>query len=125
MPIKKRRKNDEEEMQIAFFTWVRLNEKNYPELRFLFAIPNGGKRDVVTASKLKAGGTRPGIPDTFLPVQKRGYSGLWIEFKTKSGRLSKEQLEFAVHLEQNRFLYVICREFTHAVKEVIDYLGGN
>lgn len=45
--------------QCAIFEWVALNEGRLPELGLLFHVPNGGKRDKVTAARLKAEGVKP------------------------------------------------------------------
>jgi len=81
----------EHQEQAALFEWASLVQNRYPELRLLFAIPNGGLRNKVVAAKLKAEGVKPGVPDIFLPVPRGGWHGLCIEMKTKSGTVSKAQ----------------------------------
>lgn len=56
------------------------------ELRWLFAIPNGGLRDKVTAAKLKHEGVKPGVPDLMLPLPCRDYAGLFVEMKRPEQR---------------------------------------
>lgn len=67
--------------QAALFCWVALNIKTYPDLAWLFAIPNGGWRDKRTANKLKATGVKSGVPDLCLLVRRGPYAALWIELK--------------------------------------------
>jgi hypothetical protein len=59
----------------------------------LFAVPNGGKRGLREAVKLKREGVRKGAPDlvliTLSPVNNKP---TMIEMKSKSGRYSPEQL---------------------------------
>ena len=50
--------------QAGFVTWFRTK---YPGT-LIFAIPNGGKRDIVTAKKLQMEGVTPGVPDLFIPA---------------------------------------------------------
>ena len=57
-----------------------------PELNWLFAIPNGGLRDKITAAKLKHEGVKPGVPDLMLPWPCRAYAGLFIEMKRPEQR---------------------------------------
>ncbi len=56
-----------------------------------FAIPNGGLRTKAEAAKLKWTGVVAGIPDMCL-VLPDGRS-LWMEMKTRAGRLSPAQEE--------------------------------
>ncbi len=67
--------------QAAFFCWAANAASVMPLLRLLYAIPNGGKRDIVTATRLKATGTKRGFPDIGFPVARHGCHGLFIEMK--------------------------------------------
>lgn len=80
----------EHEEQSAFIKWFRLKYRK----TMIFAIPNGGNRNIVTASKLKAEGVLAGVPDLFVPDWK-----LFIEMKRqKGGRVSDEQKAVMAHL---------------------------
>jgi hypothetical protein len=68
----------EDKHQIALFDWAR----HIPDLKNMFHIPNGGKRNGLEAIRFKRMGVKPGVSDVFLPVAKNGYHGLWIELKT-------------------------------------------
>lgn len=57
-----------------------------------FAIPNGGKRHVHTAIKLKAEGVRAGVPDLCFVLP--GGRAAFLELKAEKGRLSDAQKEF-------------------------------
>jgi len=59
--------------------------------QILTAIPNGGLRDLVTASKLKSEGVLPGMPDLLLLVPNKRFVASWTEVKTKTGVVSPEQ----------------------------------
>lgn len=50
--------------------------------------PNGGSRNIIEAAKLKAMGTRPGIPDVFILCEGHLYG---LEIKTTTGRPSDTQ----------------------------------
>lgn len=89
----------EHDEQVALFQWAAHMSGKYPELRLMYAIPNGGLRNPVVASKLKAEGVKAGVPDIFLPAARCGYHGLYIEMKrTKGGRLSTEQAQWITDL---------------------------
>lgn len=57
-----------------------------------FHVPNGEKRDIRTAAKLKRMGTRAGIPDLQVPYY--GGKVLWLEVKKPRGRTSKAQSDY-------------------------------
>jgi len=42
--------------QQALFEWAEFAAKKTPELKLLFAVPNGGKRNITTAARLKKEG---------------------------------------------------------------------
>jgi len=83
--VKQRRKQHDEEhqIQVACVRWFRLQ---YSKLSLnLFAVPNGGRRDKVTAGKLKAEGVVAGVADLLLLVPSGCFHGLAIEMKTRTG----------------------------------------
>ena len=83
----------EEQEQVALFKWAKLQENVYPALRLLYHIPNGGKRDKVTAARLKAAGVKAGVPDICLPVPAGGCNGLYIEMKYGNSKPSPERIQ--------------------------------
>ena len=70
-------KQTEHEIQVACVNYFRLR---YPK-GLIYAIPNGGQRNVIVASKLKAEGVLSGVPDLHIPIAKKGFHGLYIELK--------------------------------------------
>jgi len=64
----------------------------------LFAIPNGGARDAITGSLLKAEGVRPGSPDLMLAKPADQFHGMFIEMKVGNNKLTDEQQAFATYL---------------------------
>ena len=71
----------------AVVDWCKLH--NNPILHRIFHVPNGERRDKITAARLKRQGVVAGIPDLCLPLP--GNKVFWLELKTKKGRLSKVQ----------------------------------
>ena len=59
-----------------------------PKDAVFFAVPNGGDRNPIVASKLKAEGVKPGVPD--LLILWRGQT-FGLEVKTLKGRVSVAQ----------------------------------
>lgn len=109
--------------QRALIEWCRLMERRYPELRWLYHVPNGELREPATAAKLKAMGVKPGVPDLVLPVPKRDYHGLYLEMKGEKGRLSPRQEEWAAYLAEAGYCFAVGRGWQDAVKKIMGYLG--
>lgn len=72
--------------QVHVFHWAAAVGKLYPEIALLFAIPNGGHRNLLVARKMKAEGVKAGVPDMFLPVARGGFHGMFLELKTEVNR---------------------------------------
>lgn len=112
--------------QIHLFHWAIIQRGKYPELDLMYHIPNGGKRDVTTAKRLKAEGTKAGVPDIHLPVARNGFHGLYIEMKKqKGGKLSKDQKEWLKALSDQGHYVAVCKGCDAAIEVIKDYLEGN
>lgn len=109
--------------QRAVFAWAALNVVKYPELKWMHAIPNGGKRDKITGGTLKAEGVKAGVADIFLPVTKMPWAGLYIEMKKSGGKQSTEQKEFGAFVQSQSFGFVVCYSWTDAVNYIQEYLN--
>jgi len=121
-------KNIESQEQQALIQWAKLQEGKYPELQLLHAIPNGGKRNVVTATILKKEGVKSGVPDLFLPVPRitpftDGYYGLYIEMKAPKGRTSENQEWWIEKLEKRGYRVEVCYGFEEAREVIEEYLS--
>lgn len=116
----------EHQEQVALFRWIGLNLKKHPQLRYAFAIPNGGKRDMGTAMKLKREGVKKGVPDIFLPVIKLYpfCGGLWIELKRPlpRGKVSREQHDWILYLKNEGYRAEACWGWEEARDLMIKYL---
>lgn len=118
--------------QAAIFCWCNEQVQNgkYPMLKFIHAIPSGGKRDKVTASRLKAEGVKQGVWDIFLPYPVRVdpysyvlYHGLYIEMKKPDkGRLTDEQKIFREHVEPLGYYFAVCYTWLEAKDAIVKYL---
>lgn len=105
------------------------------ELRRMFAIPNGGLRDKITASKLKTEGVKKGVPDIFLPLPMPGYAGLFIELKRvasetrtaggakrRAGSASTEQEDWATALRHVGYGVTIAVGWREAAQQIQSYV---
>ena len=95
----------EREIQIDCFKWIRLA---YPWL-IAFAVPNGGKRNLLEAVDLKRQGVLAGIPDIFIAFPCKGYHGIFIELKTTKNALSPEQALMIEKLTHQGYYCSVCR----------------
>jgi len=118
-----RRRQTEAGEQTALFQWVKLAEKQYPALRLLFHIPNGGRRDAIEGAHLKSQGVRAGVPDLCLPVPSGSYHGLFIEMKAPAGRVQHTQKAWLDALNARGYKAAVCYGFEQAKECIIGYLS--
>lgn len=125
---RKRRPNTtahEHAEQCVVVAWSRMNAARWPELRWLYAVPNGGKRSIGVARKMKAEGAQRGVPDLVLPVPRNGHHSLYLELKRRAGgRLSPEQREWTEYLAAAGFRVVVAAGADEAIAVLRDYLEG-
>ena len=115
--------SEEAKIQKAIFFWANSQSLAHPELRWLFAIPNGALRDPKVARELAAQGVRSGVSDILLPVANGTYSGLFIEIKTETGAVSPAQKVFGEFVLGQGYAFKVCRGADQAIMAVKDYLG--
>lgn len=112
---------EEARMQIEFFRQVPLFFPRLPD-KLLFAVPNGGSRHKIEAANMKRQGVKAGVADVILQIPKKGFASLCLEFKTKTGRQSKEQREYQRQVEMAGSKYVVVRSVEEAIGEMRMYL---
>lgn len=122
-PKRKKRDNEESRMQMALIRWWGAARKGFgvPE-QMLFAVPNGGRRDVIGASILKKEGQRNGVSDLMLAVPRGKYHGLFLELKTAKGVLSPAQNQFLADASAQGYAAYACHSFDDAVRIITLYL---
>lgn len=108
--------------QMSLFRWAAYNTGAYPDLQWMYHIPNGGKRNITTAKRLKAEGVKPGVPDICLPVPKGSYHGLYIEMKAGKNKATKLQEEWLIALSNNGYSTAICYGWEEAVGVIKRYM---
>lgn len=113
----------ESQEQRALFQWAGYAEQQYPELKLLHHIPNGGKRDTRTAVNLKREGVKAGVPDICLPVARGQYHGLYIELKAGKNKISSKQKEWLNALNQEGYATKVCYGWSEARETIEKYLG--
>lgn len=135
--IRKSRKREEAQIQEALIAWSRWididqNDKSKGKIfKYLMAIPNGGSRNLIEATSLKRQGVKAGVSDLFLaypllcssfPITAYSHCGLWLELKSKKGKLSDAQQEW-LHLMHNvGYATVIAYSLEEAKQAILDYV---
>lgn len=113
----------EHEEQVALMRLVELHKGRWPELGMLFAVPNGGNRDIITAKKLKAEGVKAGVPDLCLPVPRGEYHGLFVELKRqKKSQISPEQVAWLKALQGQGYRAEMCLGAAAAWEVIQEYM---
>lgn len=106
--------------QKALMDWCRLHPvcKHY-----MFAIPNGGMRNVREAAKLKRTGVKAGVPDLFLAYPNGTHHGLFIEMKRRNGnKPTKQQLEMLTRLQAVGYEAIVSYGWEYACEFIQYYL---
>lgn len=89
--MKKKKPKSESSEQIRLVGRIR---HFYPDT-VVFAIPNGGGRSPMEATRLKEEGVLSGVSDLFIMEARDGWFGLFIEMKRREGgSVSDEQRRF-------------------------------
>lgn len=110
----------EHAIQSAYFTAVRAQ---WPQLKLIYAIPNGGLRNKIVAVKLKREGLTPGIPDVNIDVPARGYNGMRIEFKVPGNKPTDNQQEAHKQLIEAGYLVELHTDAKTAFERTKWYLA--
>ena len=114
----------EAQEQKTLFQWAAMMAGKWPELQWMYAIPNGGSRHPVEARHLKDQGVKAGIPDIFLPCARGGFHGLYIEMKRrKGGRVSDEQKTAIGALRKLGYCAEVCQGWESAMDLITKYMG--
>lgn len=125
-------------IQSEFFSILRKMafDSKIPGLLASFAIPNGAflpKVQIVGSKKsicreigkLKAEGLLPGVPDVFIPIVTANFGGLFIEFKSATGTLSKRQKEIHSYLKESGYSVQVARSAQGGIDIVLDYIDAS
>lgn len=119
--------------QRALFMWSGQQLPTWPELLWMYAIPNGGGRSAAQGNTLKAEGVKGGVSDVCLPIARKGYHGFYIEMKKPGdptvkpkiapGKESEDQKKFGAFLHEQGYLYRCCFTWEEARDSIIWYMG--
>ena len=135
---KARRHNSQEEYltQKGLIEVCRMQLNSYPELKTLYAVPNGanvgqefnhstGIYESRERQKLVSSGLKPGVFDLCLPISRCGYGSLYLETKSNKGRLSTEQKAWALLMHNAGNCCFVYRDIEHGWHLLRWYLKSN
>lgn len=105
-------KDQEHKLQVNICKYLDLIKIPY------FAIPNGGQRNIIVASKLKAEGVKKGVADLFIMVGNSKYYGLFIEVKVGKNKQQETQIAFEELATKQEYLYKV----VYSLDELINIL---
>lgn len=125
-------KPSEHAEQVIVVDWLdHIASRRWPHLAVLdgrltwFAVPNGGQRNVIVATRLKREGVRAGVPDLAIMIPRGGHGALFVEMKAlKGGRASKAQKEWHWALRSMGYRVEVCRGSAAAIEMIETYLNG-
>lgn len=110
--------------QIAVMRWSAVAIRQWPELRWLFAVPNGPKLELKTARLMVAMGLKAGVMDLILPIARDGCIGLGIEMKVKKRKPTDAQREWLEGLRAHGWRTVVCNGIDEAIDTLRVYLSA-
>lgn len=116
------RKRGEDTEQENVISWANWHLREYPELKWLHHIPNGGKRNAAEAARFKAQGVKAGVSDLFLPAAHGGYFGLYIEMKYGDNKPTRQQAEFMKDMLFAGYKTKVAYSAEEAIDELRKYL---
>lgn len=113
----------EDQEQMTLMSWAHRVKYGSGRLSdYLFHIPNGGSRNILEAAKFKKLGVKAGVPDLQLIVPNGEIHGLWIELKSKKGKLQPSQRLMIQRLEEQGYMCKVCFGADEAIDEIKKYL---
>lgn len=105
-------RNEEHNLQVVLCRYLDLKKIPY------FAIPNGGARNIIVATKLKAEGVKKGVADLFIMVGNSKHYGLFIEVKVGKNKQQDSQIEFESLAKKQGYAY----NLVYSLDELIECL---
>ena len=111
-------KHEEHYIQSTFVQWFRLNHKRH----IVYAVPNGDKRSMLTAVRLKKEGVLAGVPDLHILLDNG--KSFFLEIKTEKGKLNKNQKSTISEIEKRGYAVLVCYGIDDIIKQVNDTINN-
>lgn len=122
----------EHEHQCALIEWAHIERARWPEIAYLFAVPNGaklpyrrtksGKRYSREAVWLKKEGLLPGVSDLVLPAARGIYHGAYIELKAGNNKPTDSQKDFILAMRNFGYAGVVLWGWVMASEFITNYM---
>lgn len=120
---RKPRADHEHQEQVKVFAWALEHEEQYPDLFWLFAVPNWiGTRTKKHGARLKAEGRKAGVLDIWLPVKRGRHPGMVIEMKAGNNKPTAEQQRWISHLAWQGWVVLVSYSAENAIRNLEEYL---
>ena len=103
--------------QVRLVNWFRDNFKE-PDY-IIFAVPNGGKRGIKEAGRLKDEGVKSGVSDLIILTHNKV---IFLEMKKLNGKLSDKQKEFNENVEYLGFISIVGYGASDASEKILQVL---
>ena len=116
------KKRSEATEQVRVINWSRAYAADFPELKLLYHVPNGGSRNQLEAQNLKAQGVKAGVPDLCLPVPHGSFHGLYIEMKYGKNKTTEKQDWWLEQLAAQGYDTAVCYGADEAMDKIAGYL---
>lgn len=113
----------EHHLHTSCMAYCEMQGMLWTELNAIYAIPNQGKRSYQTGGRFKSEGLKKGMPDVHLPVARRMYHSLYVEFKAPGKKPRKSQLDKMDMLYSHNNLVYTIDNYYDFVELVTWYLG--
>lgn len=84
-------------------------------------VPNGGKRNLMVALKLKRMGTKAGVPDILIFNPAGQFAGVAIELKVDKNKTSDKQKQWLNDLTACGWACHVCRSIDQVIEAVKQY----
>lgn len=107
----------EHEEQVALINWFRDNFKE-PDY-IIFAVPNGGKRGIKEAGRLKDEGVKSGVSDLIILTHEKV---IFLEMKKLNGKLSDKQKDFNENVEYLGYISIVGYGASDASEKILKEL---
>ena len=104
--------------QVRFVNWFRDNFKE-PDY-IIFAVPNGGKRGIKEAGRLKDEGVKSGVSDLIIITHNKV---IFLEMKKLNGKLSDKQKDFNDNVEYLGYVSIVGYGASDASEKILEVLG--
>lgn len=111
----------ESTIQKAVFNWVKL-QKDLEGL--VFKIPNEGKRSLAYGKRMREEGMLAGVFDIFVSIPAHGFHGMWLELKSRNGKISLMQHKFKRKQESMGYYCIVCYDIDEAIENLAWYCSG-